>query len=275
MTGVVHGCVVVGRGEVEDLAQRLLALRAEIDGMLAAIGCGPSHAGKSREPTQPKIAPFADDLTLIRGIDAALRDQISSLGFDTFAQIARWSKRDVIYVSEALGLDRRISWENWIEQAAILAFGGMTAFAGGRSRSERGTDWSAAMIAPRSSPPDTQIAAGKRPSVWAIQSVRAKDTSPIAVPSLHPFRGIPSVGYAIGGAPSPASRGSMALLAKLAACLLSLLLAAVLTVDRNASEGRAVAAAPAVSRAVVDTTCAGRRALEYNDPTRSLLKTEG
>ena len=62
MTGVVHGCVVVGRGEVEDLAQRLLALRAEIDGMLAAIGCGPSHAGKSREPAQPKTAPFADDL---------------------------------------------------------------------------------------------------------------------------------------------------------------------------------------------------------------------
>lgn len=239
MTRVVHGCVAVTRGEVEDLAQRLLALRGEIDAMLATIGCGASHASKSPESAEPKTAAVTDDLTMIRGIDVALRDQIATLGFDMFAQIARWSKRDVIYVSEALGLDRRISRENWIEQAAILASGGMTAFAGGRSKFQQGTDWSAGLVAPRSSQPgaDTQFAAEKRPSVWALQTAREKETSRVAVPSLHPFRGIPSVSHAIGEASSPASHGRMALAAKLAACLLSLLVAVVLMVDRNASEG--------------------------------------
>jgi predicted flap endonuclease-1-like 5' DNA nuclease len=236
MTRVVREPVAVTRVEVEDLAQRLLALRGEIDGMLAAIGRRPSHASMSREPSGPKSAPVADDLALIRGIDAALGDQIRSLGFDTFAQIARWSKRDVIYVSEALGLDRRISRENWIEQAAILAPGGMTAFAGGRSKCPWSTDWSAAIVAPRPNQPgaDTQVAAGKRPSVWALQSACAKDTSPVAVPSLHPFRGIPSVAHAIFETPPPASRGRVALAAKLAVWLISLLVAAVLMVDRNA-----------------------------------------
>ena len=236
MTRVVHEAAAVTRAEVEDLAQRLVALRAEIDGMLAAIGCGPSQAGKSREAVKPETGPAADDLTLIRGIDAALRDQIRSLGFDRFAQIARWSKRDVVYVSEALGLGRRISRENWIEQAAILASAGMTAFAAGRSECPRAADWAASGIAdpPSQANARTQVAAEKRSPVGTLQLLRAKDASGVAVPSLHPFRGIPSDARAMREASPPGPRGRVALAAKLAACLISLLVAAMLTVDRNA-----------------------------------------
>ena len=241
MTRVAHEAAPVTGAEVEDLAQRLLVLRGEIDGMLAVLACRPApvrrtDASESREAVEPGAVSVGDDLTLIRGIDAALRDQIGSLGFDTFAQVARWSKRDVIYVSEALSLDRRISRENWIEQAAILASGGTTAFAGGRSEKPQGTNWDVAAIPDLYSQANARVrdGAGKHSPVWALQSVRAKDAQRAAVPSLHPFRGIPSVAHGIRVLSPPGPRGRVALAAKLAACLISLLVAAVLTVDRNA-----------------------------------------
>jgi predicted flap endonuclease-1-like 5' DNA nuclease len=61
-----------------------------------------------------------DDLTFIRGIDPALAQHLASLGITRFADIAAWRPDDVRNVSEALGLTREISRQNWIEQAALL-----------------------------------------------------------------------------------------------------------------------------------------------------------
>jgi predicted flap endonuclease-1-like 5' DNA nuclease len=76
----------------------------------------------SDKPGQAKQhdVPTPDDLTSIRGIDAALAGHLASLGITNYAEIASWRAEDVHRVSRALGLNREISRQNWIEQAALL-----------------------------------------------------------------------------------------------------------------------------------------------------------
>ncbi len=89
-----------------------------------------------------------DDLTLIRGIGAAERDALSQAGVVCFDTIADWRLADIQAIT-AFGIDpRRISQENWIEQAAILSAGNMTSYAQGvqvpelgRDTTSHGADW--------------------------------------------------------------------------------------------------------------------------------------
>ena len=67
----------------------------------------------------PTATPSADDLTRIRGIDQPLAKRLANVGVTSFAQIAAWEYNDVRRVSDALGLGRQISRQNWIEQAAL------------------------------------------------------------------------------------------------------------------------------------------------------------
>ena len=62
-----------------------------------------------------------DPLTKIRGIDAQLETELNALGVTQFRQIANWTHNDVRHIALSLKLDRRISRENWIEQAAMLS----------------------------------------------------------------------------------------------------------------------------------------------------------
>jgi predicted flap endonuclease-1-like 5' DNA nuclease len=62
-----------------------------------------------------------DDLTRIRGIDAALAVRLAAVGVNRFAQIAGWEQNDVQNLSQILDLGRTISRQNWIEQAALLS----------------------------------------------------------------------------------------------------------------------------------------------------------
>jgi len=64
--------------------------------------------------------PPRDDLTRIRGIGPALAQRLAERGTTTFAQIAAWGPDEVREVAEALDLGRKISGQNWIEQAALL-----------------------------------------------------------------------------------------------------------------------------------------------------------
>lgn len=61
-----------------------------------------------------------DDLRRIRGIDRALARRLAERGVTSYGQIAAWRADDVRDVATALGLGRRISRQNWIEQAALL-----------------------------------------------------------------------------------------------------------------------------------------------------------
>lgn len=69
-------------------------------------------------------SPAADapshSLTAIRNITPEQAAELACLGVTSFAEIANWTAADVKRVSDALGLGRTISKENWIEQAAQL-----------------------------------------------------------------------------------------------------------------------------------------------------------
>lgn len=68
----------------------------------------------------PRRVHPADDLTRIVGIDSELAQRLAAQGVHTFADMAAWRAADVARLAKELGLGRRISSENWIEQAALL-----------------------------------------------------------------------------------------------------------------------------------------------------------
>lgn len=73
---------------------------------------------------------------LICGLDRVTAERLIQLGLTGFAEMASWTALDVARLRDRLGLDRRISTGCWIEQAAILARGGETFYAGRVRRGE-------------------------------------------------------------------------------------------------------------------------------------------
>ncbi len=92
----------------------------------------------SEAPASPGTRPAAleaaregkaDDLKLIKGVGPKLEALLNSLGFYHFDQIAAWTGEEVAWVDENLeGFKGRVSRDDWVEQAKILATGGETAF---------------------------------------------------------------------------------------------------------------------------------------------------
>ena len=71
----------------------------------------------------------ADDLKQIKGIGPKLEALCNRLGFYHFDQIAGWSPDEVAWVDRNLeGFKGRVTRDEWISQAKILASGGQTAF---------------------------------------------------------------------------------------------------------------------------------------------------
>lgn len=71
----------------------------------------------------------ADDLKKIKGIGPKLEKLCNSLGFYHFDQIANWTADEVAWVDENLeGFKGRVSRDDWVEQARLLASGGETDF---------------------------------------------------------------------------------------------------------------------------------------------------
>ncbi len=71
----------------------------------------------------------ADDLKMIKGVGPKLEKLLQSLGFWHYDQIANWSADEVAWVDENLeGFKGRVSRDNWIDQAKVLATGGQTEF---------------------------------------------------------------------------------------------------------------------------------------------------
>lgn len=70
-----------------------------------------------------------DDLKQIKGVGPKMEGLLNSLGFFHFDQIASWSDQQVAWVDANLeGFKGRVSRDNWVEQAKVLATGGETEF---------------------------------------------------------------------------------------------------------------------------------------------------
>lgn len=84
--------------------------------------------------TKPKTMKAArkggpDDLKLIKGVGPKLEALLHRLGFYHFDQVAAWSADEVSWVDQNLeGFKGRVSRDDWVAQAKILAAGGETEF---------------------------------------------------------------------------------------------------------------------------------------------------
>jgi predicted flap endonuclease-1-like 5' DNA nuclease len=71
----------------------------------------------------------ADDLKRIKGIGPKLEQLCHSLGFYHFDQVAAWTADEISWVDDNLeGFKGRVTRDDWVAQARILAAGGTTEF---------------------------------------------------------------------------------------------------------------------------------------------------
>lgn len=82
---------------------------------------------------KPQDAPLEgasnDELTLIDGIDETVVALLTRHGIQSFQEIADFREADMMRLSDELRDPCRVSRENWIEQAALLQEGVLTAYA--------------------------------------------------------------------------------------------------------------------------------------------------
>lgn len=97
----------------------------------------PVVPGAEEAPAAPGVKPAlltdaqgaADDLKKIKGVGPKLEALLNSMGVFHFWQVANWSPDEVAWVDENLeGFKGRVSRDDWVAQAKILADGGETEF---------------------------------------------------------------------------------------------------------------------------------------------------
>jgi len=71
----------------------------------------------------------ADNLKEIKGVGPKLETMLNEMGFYHFDQIASWGPKEVTWMDGNIkGFKGRVSRDNWVEQAKVLASGGETEF---------------------------------------------------------------------------------------------------------------------------------------------------
>lgn len=93
-----------------------------------------------KKPATPKIGPKsvakvakgalfakpsgkADDLKMISGVGPVLEKKLNAYGVTQFAQVAKFIKKDITALDDALNFKGRIDRDQWIKQAKALAKG--------------------------------------------------------------------------------------------------------------------------------------------------------
>lgn len=93
-----------------------------------AVADTPAAAESKPETLSAARGGQADDLKLIGGVGPKLEGTLNELGFYHFDQVAAWGPGEVSWVDSRLKFKGRITRDNWIDQAKILASGGETEF---------------------------------------------------------------------------------------------------------------------------------------------------
>lgn len=120
--------------QTEQSATAEIAATAALAAAAAAAAAATASDSDSDATTMPAVP---DDLKKIEGIDAATEELLNENGVSTYAQIAKWTQVHVEKVDGLVGKPGRVSEQNWIEQAQILANGKQTAFSSGATRAPR------------------------------------------------------------------------------------------------------------------------------------------
>ena len=91
----------------------------------AAVPAKTAEAAPAQEPASKPTGPErlskpkgkADDLKMIAGVGPKLEQTLNRLGFWHFAQIAKWTKKDIAIVDDELSFRGRIERDDWVKQA--------------------------------------------------------------------------------------------------------------------------------------------------------------
>ncbi len=113
---------ITGEGAKRDAANAAISGRADDSARASASPGGETGVAEAGEGKP-------DNLRRIKNIDADLAASLNAHGVRRYVQIAEWKQEDVSAISSQFALSDRISLESWIEQAKILADGGVTVFA--------------------------------------------------------------------------------------------------------------------------------------------------
>ncbi len=94
----------------------------------AAADTPSADINKPEMLTEPR-AGGADDLKQIKGVGTKLEGALHGIGVFHFDQIAAWTPEEVQWVDDNLiGFKGRVSRDEWVKQAKVLAEGGTTEF---------------------------------------------------------------------------------------------------------------------------------------------------
>ena len=89
----------------------------------------PVAADGKPEMLKKARASGADDLKQIKGVGPKMETTLNKMGFYHFDQVAGWRVKEVKWVDENLeGFKGRVSRDEWVKQAKVLAKGGQTEF---------------------------------------------------------------------------------------------------------------------------------------------------
>ncbi len=90
---------------------------------------GKTDGGKAvkKQPRKLFDAPAgpADDLKLITGVGPVLERTLNALGVTTWAQVAALTPEQIAAVEGELNFRGRVARDNWLQQAEVLARGGV------------------------------------------------------------------------------------------------------------------------------------------------------
>lgn len=142
----------------------------------------------------------SDDLTRIRGIDPIMQGRLKELGIRRFQDVASLTTSDIKGLSQTLGLDARITLENWVGQAQVLAGGGETHYS---RRQDLGIP--VPETAEPSSRVSTQAPAAEAQPAPVVPEPAPAEPTPVAAEATPSSNVIPMTPATPAAAPEPAT----------------------------------------------------------------------
>ena len=101
---------------------------AGLDAAMGKTKSAPTAAASTELLDRPR-GGAGDDLKQIKGVGPALEKLLNTVGIWHFDQIAAWKAKDIAFVDDKMeGFKGRITRDEWVKQARVLARGGATEF---------------------------------------------------------------------------------------------------------------------------------------------------
>ena len=116
------------QGDLSAMANAQVTAAASMDAD-AESGAPITFTGTAPAPAPIPAPGSGDDLTRIKGLGPKIAALLGQFGINRYAQIAAWTPDEIERIDAQLGrFSGRITRDQWVEQAKLLAAGDETAF---------------------------------------------------------------------------------------------------------------------------------------------------